>query len=327
VREFSTLCKLCWLSKTMFDVGLVVVQRYYWAENPPVGCKSIYHQVKNNENYDLLSNDIAQQTLKVVDYAFKSFVKFIEVVSDCLYFRKVNTPYYLPQRGYFILIIPPIKVKDGFFDESMSPTFRKKYGEVRIPFPERLVDKTVKEVKIIPRYEARFFEVESIVEEKLTLAHLDSGKMLSIAPGQNNLVTYVDTKRAFFMRDDKSLKLINHWFNAKTVRWQRMKEKQRYQHLTERQSRLDRKQNHRVRDYLNQTVSYPINYCWTRQIGKLVIGCKPNWKQDINLSKQNNQISVQMPHDALVRWIAMVRQIYSKKVTTIWIAKEWLGGF
>jgi putative transposase len=180
VREFTTLCKLCHISKTMFDVGLDVVQQYYLAEYPHLAYKSVYHQVKSNENYELLSHDIAQQTLNVVDRAFKShdiaqqtlnvvdrafksFVKFIEAVCDCLYFPTVNTPYYLPQRGYFMLMIPRIRVKDSFFDGSMSPTFRTKYGEVRIPFPKRLVSKIVKAVRIIPRYEARFFKIEFII--------------------------------------------------------------------------------------------------------------------------------------------------------------------
>lgn len=290
MREFSTLCTLYWLSKTMFDVGLVVVQWCSFAEYPHIAYESVYHQVKNNENSELRSNDIAQQPLKVVGRAFKSFVKFTKAAHDFLYFQKVNTPYYLPQWGYFILIIPRIRVKDGLFDGSMSPTFRKKYGEVRLPFPERLVGKTVKEVRIIPRYEAGFFEDEFTIEEKLTPAHLNLGKTLSITPRQDNLATSLDTNEWFFMGDDTSLKLINHGFNAESARRQRMTDKQRDQHLSERQSRLDRKQNHRVRDYLHKTVSYPINYCWTCQVGKLVIGCKLNWTQDINLKTKQSDI-------------------------------------
>lgn len=327
VREFNTLCTLCRLSKNVFDVGLDVVQQYYCAESPHLAYESVYHQVKNNESYELLSNDIAQHTLNVVDRAFKSFVQFTEAVRDCLYFQKVNMPYYLPQQGYFMLIMPQIRVKDGFFDGSMSPTFRKKYGEVRIPFPKRLVGKTVKEVRIIPRYEARFFEVEFLIKDKLTPAHLDSVKTLFIGLGQDNLAIYVDTNRASLIRDAKSLKSINQGFNEESARRQSIEDKQRYQHLPERQYRLGTKQNNRVRGYLNQTVRYLSNYCWTRQIGRLVISCKPGWKQDINLIKQNNQTSVQMPHSVLFMRIARVRQIYSKKVTTIWISKEWLGGF
>ncbi|MGB3508064.1 MAG: hypothetical protein WBA93_02225 [Microcoleaceae cyanobacterium] len=56
----------------------------------------------------------------------------------------------------------------------MSPKFKAEYGAVKIPFPERLAGKNLKEVRIIPRFDAKFFEsvappqeaVEFITEEK-----------------------------------------------------------------------------------------------------------------------------------------------------------------
>ena len=48
----------------------------------------------------------------------------------------------------------------------MSSKFKAEYGAVKIPFPETLVGKNQKKVRIIPRYNARFFEVEFIIEEK-----------------------------------------------------------------------------------------------------------------------------------------------------------------
>ncbi|GGA40875.1 hypothetical protein [Okeania sp. KiyG1] len=56
----------------------------------------------------------------------------------------------------------------------MSRKFKAEYSAVKIPFPERLVGKHLKEVRIIPRYDARFFEsvappqeaVEFITEEQ-----------------------------------------------------------------------------------------------------------------------------------------------------------------
>jgi IS605 OrfB family transposase len=283
----------------MFNVGLYAVRQHYLAQRSHLAYESVYHQTKTNDNYKLLSTDIAQQTLKVVDRSFQSFVKLTEAVRTRLYFQKVNMPYYLPKQGYFMLIIPRIRVKDGFFNVPMSPTFRKNYGEVRIPFPERLVGKTLKEVRIIPRYEARYFEVEFIIEEKATPVHLDPNKALSIDPGLDNLATCVDTSGTSFIVDGKYLKSINQWFNKENARLQSIKDKQGYKHLTKCQVRVARSRNNRVRDYLNKTARYIINYCLTRQIGKLIIGCNTGWKQEINLSKQNNQKFVQIPLYAL----------------------------
>ncbi|MGD1703121.1 hypothetical protein [Dapis sp. BLCC M229] len=46
----------------------------------------------------------------------------------------------------------------------MSRKFKAEYGAVKIPFPKRLMGRNLKEVRIIPRYDARFFEVEFITE-------------------------------------------------------------------------------------------------------------------------------------------------------------------
>ncbi|NES02929.1 MAG: hypothetical protein F6K22_08775 [Okeania sp. SIO2F4] len=48
----------------------------------------------------------------------------------------------------------------------MSRKFKAEYGAVKIPFPKRLMGRNLKEVRIIPRYDARFFEVEFITEEE-----------------------------------------------------------------------------------------------------------------------------------------------------------------
>ncbi|GGA57535.1 hypothetical protein CYANOKiyG1_78600 [Okeania sp. KiyG1] len=67
-------------------------------------------------------------------------------------------PRYLNKEGYFPLIIPRIIVKNGYFNIPMSRKFKAEYGSVKIPFPDRLIDKNLKEVRVIPRYDARFFE-------------------------------------------------------------------------------------------------------------------------------------------------------------------------
>ncbi len=39
----------------------------------------------------------------------------------------------------------------------MSREFKREYGEVKIQLPERLKDKEIKEVRIQPKYSARWF--------------------------------------------------------------------------------------------------------------------------------------------------------------------------
>ncbi|GGA49994.1 transposase [Okeania sp. KiyG1] len=151
----------------MYNVGLYSVRQFYFAEGGYLRYESNYHYCKDNENYQLLQTDIAQQTLKVVDRSFKSFFNLIQKAQESLYrWEQIRIPRYLKKEGYFPLIIPRIKVKNGYFNIPMSIKFKAEYGAVKIPFPERLVGKNLKEVRIIPRYDARFFEVEFITEDE-----------------------------------------------------------------------------------------------------------------------------------------------------------------
>ena len=157
---------LCRLSKNLYNVGLYSVRQFFFEERRYLRYESNYHVCKDNENYKLLNTDIAQQTLKVVDRSFRSFFNLIKVALTGNYrVSQISLPRYLKKDGYFPLIMPRIKVKNGQFEVPMSRAFKKEYGSIVIPFPERLKDKQLKEVRILPLCGAQWFEIEFITEE------------------------------------------------------------------------------------------------------------------------------------------------------------------
>jgi transposase len=272
-QEFLALRKLCHLSKNLYNVGLYSVRQFFFTESRYLRYESNYHYCKSNENYRLLNTDIAQQTLKVVDRSFRSFFNLIKTAKQGLYrFEQIRLPGYLPKDGYFPLIMPRIKVKEGYFDIPISNEFRKQFGSVRIPFPERLAGKKLKEVRILPKYKARFFEVEYIVEAEVEPQSVDPNNKLAIDLELDNLATCVSTTGASFIVDGKPLKSFNQWYNKENARLQSIKDLQRIKGTTDRQARLTINRNNRVRDYLNKTAQYIINWCIEQKIGTVIVG-------------------------------------------------------
>ena len=53
-----------------------------------------------------------------------------------------------------------------------------------------------------------------------------------------------------------------------------------------------------------------ISYCLTHRIGNIVVGCNPDWKQSIHLSKVTNQNFVQIPHGKLREKLAYLCELY-----------------
>ena len=138
VREYQSLITLCRLSKNLYNEALYSVRQYYFAE------ESNYHVCKDSSNYKVLSTEIAQQTLKVVDRCFKYFFVLVRKAKSGTYqFNMVQLPHSLSKEGCFSLIIPRIKIEDGDFALSMSMYFKKGHGELRFTIPLQIADKEI----------------------------------------------------------------------------------------------------------------------------------------------------------------------------------------
>ncbi len=294
-QEFNALAALCRLSKNLFNVALYESRQYFFQERKRLSYESNYHLCKSNENYRLLNTDIAQQTMKVVDRSMRSFLGLLRAISISRCDQKPQMPKYLNKEGFFTLIIPRIRLKDGMFNVPMSREFKKEYGEVKIQLPERLENKKIKEVRIHPKYSARWFEIEYIYEDEKIKTSVDPNKAIALDLGVDNLAACIDTDGHQFLIDGKRLKSINQWYNKCNAQLQSKKDKQGIKSFTNKQARLYQWRNNCVRDYLNKSARVIINHCLEHQIGKLIVGYNPGIKQEINIGKSNNQNFVQIP--------------------------------
>ncbi|GGA19611.1 transposase [Okeania sp. KiyG1] len=251
----------------------------------------------------------------MVDRSFKSFFNLIQKAQESLYrWEQIRIPRYLKKEGYFPLIIPRIKVINGYFNIPMSRKFKTEYGAVKITFPERLVGKNLKEVRIIPRYDARFFKsvappqeaVEFITEEQ-PQPKVKSDNALAIDLGLNNLATCVSNIGSSFILDGRKLKSINQWYNKENSRLQSIKDRQSIKGNTKKQISITVNQNNKVRDYLNKAARYLINWCSENQIYTIVVGVNPGMKKNITHphplqggeQEGGYQKFVQIPHHSL----------------------------
>jgi len=299
-QEYVALKTLCRLSKNLYNATLYAIRQYYFTEKKYLRYESAYHALKDNENYKLLNTDIAQQTMKVVDRNFKSFFALIDKAMQGDYkFSNIKLPHYLPKDGYFMLIIPRFTVKDGYFTVPMSNAFKKEFGTVKLPFPKNLDKKQVKEIRIIPKHNCKFFEIDFVYIQEQQTMQLNPNNALGIDLGLDNLATCVTNTGASFIVDGKKLKSINQWYNKENARLQSIKDKQGIKGLTNRQYRLLTKRNNRVNYYMNKTARIIVNYCIQNNIGNIVIGYNIDWKRNINIGSCNNQNFAQIPHGNL----------------------------
>lgn len=295
-KEYLALKELCFLSKNMYNVALYSIRQYYFTEKKFLNYAKNYHLCKDNENFALLNSNSAQQIMKVVDRNFKSFFSLIEIAKKGQYqYKDIKLPKYLPKDSYFNLIFGEFNCSKEKFTVPMSPTFKRLYGKVEFLIPKNLKDKKIKEVRILPKNNARFFEVQYIYELEESQIKLNEQNILAIDLGVDNLCTCVTNKGKSFIIDGKKLKSINQFANKENSRLQSIKDKQKIKGMTKRQGKLWSKRNNRVNDYLNKSVKTIINYCTQNDIGTIVIGYNPTIQRNINIGKVNNQNFVNIP--------------------------------
>ena len=299
--ENDALKAMCRLSKNLFNVGLYNVRQYFFNEKKFLRYESSYHYAKSNENYILLPTDIGQQILKVVDRAFRGFFNLIKLKQTGQYDAKVRLPGYLRKDAFFSLIIPIrsrdwdlLKDKNWQYKMPMARPFRRRFGGVTLTIPEKIRDKIVKEIRILPKYQARVFDVAYVYEESEKKL-VNGTDTIGIDLGVNNLATCVATNGDSFILDGKRLKNLNQWYNKRNAKLQSIKDIQAIEDLTNQQAKLLDKRKHQIQDYLNKSVRFIIDRCLNTGISKIVVGYNPGIKQDANMGTRNNQNFVQIP--------------------------------
>ena len=299
-EEYFAIRELCHTAKNLANEAIYNIRQYYFAEKKFLNYESNYKQLKNSHNYKKLNSNMAQQILKEVDSSFKSFFALLKLAKEGKYdFKDIKLPHYLPKNGHTTLVIGFVRLKGNKLVLPYSNKFKKTHKSIEITIPPILLDKKVKEIRIIPKSNARFFEIQYTYEVDCIQRNLNKKHGLALDLGVNNLVTAVSNKGGSFIIDGKRLKSINQWFNKENSRLQSIKDKQHLEKTTNRQKAISRNRNNRVNDYMSKAAKKIIDYCIANDIGIIVLGYNEDFQKESNLGTQTNQNFVNIPYGKL----------------------------
>ena len=300
-EDYKTIRELCHIAKNLTNEGIYNVRQYYFTEGEFLKYEKNYTILKNSPNYKALNSNMAQQILKEVDSSFKSFFGLLKLAKQGKYaFKDCKLPHYLPKDGYTTLVIGFVRLNGNKLILPFSNSFKKEHKSVEITIPPILLDKKVKEIRIIPKSKARFFEIQYIYEAENIQRNLNTNNALALDLGINNLVTAVSSNGKSFIIDGRKLKSINQWFNKENARLQSIKDKQHFgKKTTNLQKTVARKRNNKVNDYMNKVARKVIDYCIDNDIGTLIVGYNETFQCNSNIGKQNNQNFINIPYGRL----------------------------
>ena len=298
--EYAMLREMCQYANNLYNVGLYHIRQHYFATKTFLRYESNYHECKNNENYKLLQAGISQQILRVVDRSFKAFFNLIRKAKTGDYrYQDIKMPHYQKKGGLFALILSTnaIAIEDGYLKIPVSHAFQKLHGKVniRVPFPDRLAGKTIKEVRILPIHNGQYFKVQYVYLQKEEPLDLDKTRALGIDLGVNNFATCLPSNGTPFIIDGRKLKSYNRYWNKQKAYYQSIADHQNIKGITNRIAALNMRRNNKVHDYIRKSARYIINYCIANHIGTIVVGYNEDFKYKPHMGKINNQNFVQIP--------------------------------
>ncbi len=294
-EEYLILRELTHTAKNLYNVALYNIRQHFFQTGEYLSYEKNDLLCKNNENYKILNSNMSQQILKEVDGVFNSFFELLKLKKKGKYNSKVNIPKYLKKDDFFTLIIGFVRLNGNKLILPYSRTYKKNNKPIIITIPPILNDKTIKEIRIIPKLSGRYFEIHYTYKVEEEQSRLNKENALSIDLGINNLATCVTNRGKSFIVDGNRLKSINQWYNKQMSKYQSIKDKQKIKGITKRQAILTQKRNNQVNDYISKTCRYIINYCINNDIGTIVLGYNEDIQNKINIGKINNQNFVNIP--------------------------------
>lgn len=304
--QYELLRKLCFHSARLYNYALYVTKKQWNDTHTFLRYEAGYSTFKENENYKFLPSSPAQQTCKLVERSFKSYLGLLKLAKKEGYINPINQPHFLPKDGLFTLIIPRngFQIKKNKLHIVIGLHFKKetKQKNLILNFPRNIdPTKPIKELRINPKHKGHFFTLEVVyeVEEK---EKTENKGILAVDIGLNNLATCFDNNKAFII-DGRKIKSINYYYNKTRAKLQSIKDRQKYKHETKRIFLITRKRNNRIKDYMRKTAKKIMDYCLANNIGTIVIGHNKGWKDKINLGKRTNQNFVQVPFGLLMSYL------------------------
>lgn len=283
IKPHKTLAWLCHLSKNLYNESNYLIRQELFNNKKWIRYNALYHQIKTSENYQQLPAKSAQQVLKILERNWLSFFNAIKVwkKDQSNFTGKPKPPGYKPKNGEFILIFTnqQVKIKNRLLK------FPKIVG---IELKTRLPDTTdIREVRVIPKGVG--YVVEIVYKKQIHLKPLNNNKTIAIDLGVRNLVTIVNNigLKPIVIKGGV-VKSINQYYNKERTRIQST-----YAHQGIRSGKtmhkLSNTRNKKLNVYFHKVSRRIVKYCVFNDIGTVVIGYNPVWKQNCHLGKRNTQ--------------------------------------
>lgn len=308
--NYRAVAFLCRQAKTIFNCANYLARQSFF-DGDLLPWNKIDINIRNgafrNPAYSMIPNAMSQAIIRKMGIDWKSYFASLRQwkKQPGLFKSKPRPPGYAKKSKTALMPFQSLSCINGHI------VLPKKTGitPIRIkccenqPIQAKGDQQTILEVRFVPHGSCFWLEVvyrmDSRTLNSKTAVLLDKKKHLSIDIGINNLATIVSDQPGFapVLINGKAVKSINHLFNKDAAILRR----KGHGALLSAKSV---KRSCWINDHFHKASRFVIQLCLDNDIGTLVIGHNPGWKQSVNIGKVNNQKFVSIPHAKLINQIS-----------------------
>lgn len=301
IKRSSVLWKIvdenCFFSKNLYNYANYVIRQEFINNGRWIHFAELDKMLQQSDPYKELMSQPSQQTLKVLDKAWKSFFTSIKdwKQNPSKYLGMPKLPKYLPKDGRFPWYIKnnSCRIRDGRLEFII-----KRLHDVVFPTrsPGRLLG-----VRFIPRGSCYVMEIIKEVEiPDFPERHVS--RIAGIDLGINNFATITNNIGVQpIIINGKGLKAINQFYNKRRAAMQADLKQRNGKNKSHALDDITFKRFCRVKNFIHAASRRVVNYCLEHGIDTLVCGLNSGWKQEVNTGKKNNQKFVSIPYDTFIR--------------------------
>jgi len=288
--RYTIIDKAAFASKNLYNAALYEIRQSFIHQGKYLNYNHLDKIMQKHEAYQALPRKVSQQVLKLLDKNWKSFFKALQAWNEdpSKFLGRPRLPKYKDKtKGRNVLV---------YTIQALSKPSLKK-GSIKpsqLGIQIRTRQKGIDQVRIVPRH--GFYVVEVVYEKEAIQAEVDPTLYAGIDIGINNLAALTSNKMGFVpcIVNGRPIKSINQYYNKRRAELQSKLGKDRY--ASRRLDRLTNKRTRKIMHYMHTASKHLIDVLVAEGIGTLVIGKNPNWKQEVNIGKRNNQNFVAIPH-------------------------------
>lgn len=300
---------ICSEANKLTNCGVYYARQVWFKCRQIIGKYDLEKEYKSHKHFQALHSQAAQQVLRSVSEAFKSFDGLNKAFRKGKITDKPRQPQYQKKGGLTVVSYPKqaLKLLDGYIRIPLGTLVKTWFNltEFFIPMPSNLDFKAIKELRILPRNGCFYAEFVYLLPS--VKADVDPTRALGIDPGLNNWLTCVSNIGTSFIVDGRKLKSLNQFYNKRVATLKKGKPQGFW---NEELASITEKRNRQVRDAINKAARLIMNHCLTHRIGTVVFGFNQRHKDGIELGKKNNQEFVQIPTARLKERIQQLCEQY-----------------